>query len=125
MPTPPQLVQPAPPSPPNKFQFKPTRQPMLWAALAYAVGIIGGTDFSRPASWCIAATAAFLAAALYFLTRRKLLATILVFLTFFLAGVLQIQPRDSSAIRDSNLNPFAYGPPVQITAHVKREGRLR
>ena len=98
---------------------------MLWAALAYAVGIIGGTNFSRPASWCIAATAAFLAAALYFLTRRKLLATILVFLTFFLAGVLQIQLRDSSGIRDSNLNPFAYGPPVQITAHVKREGRLR
>ncbi|MFZ1927906.1 MAG: ComEC/Rec2 family competence protein [Candidatus Sulfotelmatobacter sp.] len=126
MPTPPQLVQPAPPSPPNKFQFKPTRQPMLWAALAYAVGIIAGTHFSRPASWCIAATAAFLASAFHFLARRKLLPTALALAAaFFFAGALQIQLRSSFTLRDLSLDPFAYGPPVQITAHVSREGRSR
>ncbi|MGC2647995.1 MAG: hypothetical protein WA261_17065, partial [Candidatus Sulfotelmatobacter sp.] len=115
MPTPPQLVQPAPPSPPNKFQFKPTRQPMLWAALAYAVGIIAGTHFSRPASWYIAATAAFLASAFHFLARRKLLPTALALAAaFFFAGALQIQLQSSSTLRDLSLNPFAYGPPVQI-----------
>ena len=125
MPPLPGMTPPAPPSPPNEFQFKPTRQPMLWATLAYALGIIAGAHFSHPASWCIAAAAAFLASALYFLAGRKLLATILALVTFFFAGFLQIQLRNSSAIRDLSLNPFAYGPPVQITAHVSREGRSR
>jgi competence protein ComEC len=116
-----------PPSPPvpNDFQFKPTRQPMLWAALAYAAGIIAGTRFAAPASWWIAAAAAVLTAALYFLARRKCLATILAFATFFLAGALHIQLKGLSSIPDRSLNPFAYGPEVQITAHVTRDGRLR
>ncbi|MGC2260866.1 MAG: ComEC/Rec2 family competence protein [Candidatus Sulfotelmatobacter sp.] len=125
MPPLPGMTPPAPPSPPNEFQFKPTRQPMLWATLAYALGIIAGAHFSHPASWCIAAAAAFLASALYFLAGRKLLATILALVTFFFAGFLQIQLRNSSAIRDLSLNPFTYGPPEQITAHVSREGRSR
>jgi competence protein ComEC len=98
---------------------------MLWAALAYAAGIIAGTHFSRPCSWCISATAAFLAAALYFLTRRKLLASILALAAFCFAGALQIQLQNSSAVRDSSLIPFAYGPPVQITGHVMRESKSR
>ncbi|MFY9790180.1 MAG: ComEC/Rec2 family competence protein [Candidatus Sulfotelmatobacter sp.] len=125
MPPLPGMTPPAPPSPPNEFQFKPTRQPMLWATLAYALGIIAGAHFSHPASWCIAAAAAFLASVLYFLAGRKLLATILALVTFFFAGFLQIQLRNSSAIRDLSLNPFTYGPPEQITAHVSREGRSR
>ncbi|MGB0006739.1 MAG: ComEC family competence protein, partial [Candidatus Sulfotelmatobacter sp.] len=125
MPPLPRMTPPAPPSPPNEFQFKPTRQPMLWATLAYALGIIAGAHFSHPASWCIAAAAAFLASVLYFLAGRKLLATILALVTFFFAGFLQIQLRNSSAIRDLSLNPFTYGPPEQITAHVSREGRSR
>jgi competence protein ComEC len=98
---------------------------MLWAALAYSAGIIAGTHFSRPISWSIGATTAFLAAALYFATRRNLIATILALATFFFAGALHIQLRNSSTGRDSSLNPFAYGPPVHITAHVMREGRSR
>ena len=125
MPPLPELAPPKRPSPPNEFQFKPTRQPMLWAALAYSAGIIAGTHFSRPASSWIVATAALLAAALYFLTRREWLATILALATFFLTGAFHIQLRSSSTVRDSSLNPFAYGPPVQITAHVMRDGRLR
>ncbi|MGA9507794.1 MAG: ComEC/Rec2 family competence protein [Candidatus Sulfotelmatobacter sp.] len=125
MPTLPQLTPPEPPSPPNEFQFKPTRQPMLWAALAYSAGIIAGTHLSRPASWWIITASVFLAAALYFLTRKKFLATILALATFFFAGGLHIQLGDSSTLRDTSLNPFAYGPPVQLTGHVKREGRSR
>ncbi|MGB8990169.1 MAG: ComEC/Rec2 family competence protein [Candidatus Sulfotelmatobacter sp.] len=125
MPPLPQLTQPKRPPSPNEFQFKPTRQPMLWAAVLYSAGIIAGTHFSRPASWWIGVTAAFLATALFFRTRRKLLAAVLAVATFFFAGVLHIQLGNSSAVRDSSLNPFAYGPPVQITAHVIREGRSR
>ncbi|MGB7599181.1 MAG: ComEC/Rec2 family competence protein [Candidatus Sulfotelmatobacter sp.] len=125
MPPPSGMTQSAPPSLPNEFQLKPTREPMLWAALAYAAGIIAGTHFYCPCTWwCIAATAP-LAAALYFLTKRKCLASFLALAAFFFAGALQIQLQNSSAIRDSSLSPFAYGPPVQITGHVMRESRPR
>jgi hypothetical protein len=63
------------PSPaPNEFLLKPTRHPMLWAAIAYSAGIVAGIYFVRPACWLIAAAAAFLAASIYFLTTRKWLA---------------------------------------------------
>jgi competence protein ComEC len=113
------------PQTPFEFQLKPTRQPMLWAAVAYSAGIIAGTYLSRPASWWIAAAATFLAAGLYFLNRRKWLGASLALGAFFLAGALHIQLKASSNISDPSLQPFAYGPEVQMTAHVTREGRLR
>ncbi len=98
---------------------------MLWAAVAYSAGIVAGTCLSRPASWWAAAAAAFLAAGLYFLTKKKWLGPALALGAFFLAGALHIQAKASSTILDPSLQPFAYGPEVQMTAHVTREGRLR
>ena len=108
---------------------------MLWAAVSYAAGIVACTYFSCPASWLLLAALAFLAAALYFLHRQEWLAATLALATFFLAGATVIQLLDthfkdiqlkaSSAVLDTGLQPFAYGPEVEITAHVTREGRLR
>jgi competence protein ComEC len=98
---------------------------MLWAALTYSTGIIAGTYFPRPASWWFAAGLAFLAAALYFLNKRKFFAIALALSAFFLTGALHIQLRAPIPARDPALDPFAYGPEIQITAHVTREGRLR
>ena len=98
---------------------------MLWAALAYSLGIVAGTYLARPISWWVAAGLAFIAAALYFVHKRTWLATSLALAVFFLAGPLHIQLRGASAILDPSLDPFAYGPEVQLTAHVTREGRLR
>src|SRR6202043_2467374 len=108
---------------PHKFQFKPTRQPMLWAALFYSSGIIGGIHAWRPASWWIVAGAAFLAAGLYFVRRRKYLGVSLALGAFFLAGALHIQLRTPATL-DTSLQPFA-DQPIEITAHVSREGKLR
>src|SRR5271165_2474337 len=109
---------------PHKFRLKPTRQPMLWAALSYSSGIIAGVYAWRPASWWIAAAAAFLAAGLYFARRRKYFGASLALGAFFLAGALHIQLRGPTVL-DTSLQPFAYDQPVDITAHVTREGRLR
>jgi competence protein ComEC len=98
---------------------------MLWAALTYSTGIIAGTYFPRPTSWWFAAGLAFLTAALYFLNKRKFFAIALALSAFFLAGALHIQLRAPIPTRDLALDPFAYGPEIQITAHVTREGRLR
>jgi competence protein ComEC len=118
---------PAPPAVPaqSQFQLKPTRQPMLWAALAYSLGIVAGTYLTCPISWWFAAGLAFIAAALYFVHKRTRLAIGLALAVFFLAGALHIQLRGASAILDPSLDPFAYGPEIQLTAHVTREGRLR
>jgi hypothetical protein len=61
---------PTPASPPA-FHFKASRQPMLWAAVAYSLGIVAGVYLWRPVLWWIVAVAAFVAAAVYFAERRS------------------------------------------------------
>ena len=124
MPPPPPVAQPQSPPHTHEFQLRPTRQPMLWATVAYSLGIIAGVYDWRPASWWITAAAAFLAAGLYFVGRRKYLGVGLALGAFFLAGALHIQLRGSAPL-DTSLQPFADDHPVEMTAHVTREGRLR
>jgi competence protein ComEC len=121
-PTPIQYPPSAPP--PHESQLKHTRQPMLWAALAYSTGIIAGVHAWRPASWWIVAGGAFLAAGLYLVRQRKRLGAGLALGAFFLVGALHIQLRGPANFNTS-LQPFANGEPIEITAHVIREGRLR
>ena len=125
MPPLPLIQKPPAPATPVEFQLKPTRQPMLWAALAYSAGIVAGLYLGRPASWWVAAGAAFLAAGLYFVRRRKWLGVGLALGAFFLAGALHIQVRGPANLLDTSLQPFADGQQVEMTAHVTREGRLR
>ena len=110
---------------PREFRLKPTRQPMLWAALSYSTGVIAGVHAWRPASWWIVAGAAFLSAGLYFVRRRKHLGAGLALGAFFLAGALHIQLRGPSALLDTSLQPFTDDRPVELTAHVIREGKFR
>jgi competence protein ComEC len=98
---------------------------MLWAALSYSLGIIAGVHAWRPVSWWVAAGVAFLAAGLFFVRRRNLLSVTLVLGAFFLAGALHIQLRGSKNALDTSLEPFADGQPVEMTAHVTREGKFR
>jgi competence protein ComEC len=113
------------PKPALGFKLKSTRQPMFWAAASYSAGIIAGSRLWHPCSWWIGAGLAFVAASLYFLHRRGWLSTALALGSLFLAGALHIQLRGPSSILDSSLQPFEYGPPVEMTAHVIRDGRLR
>ncbi|MFZ1009267.1 MAG: ComEC/Rec2 family competence protein [Candidatus Sulfotelmatobacter sp.] len=126
MPPSPPINNPSPPTPP-KFQLKPTRQPMLWAALVYSIGIAAGTYAWRPASWWLAAGTAFFAAGLYFVRKqkRKYLSAALALGAFFLAGALHIQLRGSYAPPDTSLQLFADGQPVDITAHAISEAKLK
>jgi competence protein ComEC len=113
------------PKAPLDFQLKSPRQPMFWAAVSYAAGIVVGSRLSHPVSWWIGAGWAFAAASLYFRHRRRWLGAALALGTLFLAGALHIQLRGPSSVPDSTLQPFEYGPAVEITAHVTREGGLR
>jgi competence protein ComEC len=98
---------------------------MLWAALFYSLGIVSATHAPRPASWLALTAFALLAAGLYFLHRRPRFAATLAVGAFFLIGALRLQLTGPAAIPDHALDAFAYGPEVEMTAHVIREGKLR
>src|SRR5579864_9171942 len=110
-------------SPPT-FNLKSRRQPALWAAMAYALGIIAGAHLWRPPSWWIVATAVFIAAAAYFIRRRVWLAGILALSAICFVGALHLEVRGASAVVDAGVLPFV-GEEVHIVGHVIREGRLR
>jgi len=119
------ITSPSAPPTPFEFQLKPTRQPMLWAALAYSSGIIAGVYAWRPASWWVFSASAFLAAGIYFVRRRKWIGVSLALGSLFVAGAIHIQLRGPANTLDTTLLPFADGQQVKMTAHVTREGRFR
>ncbi|MGO9439928.1 MAG: ComEC/Rec2 family competence protein [Terriglobales bacterium] len=101
-----------------------TRQPVFWAALAFAAGILLGTYAWRPPLWWIAAAAAFLCAAAYFLRRRCAAAVALALGAFVGMGALSVEL--ASAAGDPNdLAAFCERGPVIVSGHLLRDGTLR
>ena len=125
MPPLPLLHKPPPPTAPADPELRPARQPLLWAALAYSSGIIAGIYAWRPASWWIFAATVFVLAGLFFIRRRRWLGAFLALGAFFLAGALQIQLRGFRPVVDTSLLPYSDGQPIELIAHVVREGRSR
>ena len=80
---------------PPAFQFKASRQPMLWAAGTYSLGIVAGVHAWRPAVWWVVAAVMFCGAAVYFVSRRSGVACLLALASFFLAGALHFQLRSA------------------------------
>jgi competence protein ComEC len=103
---------------------RPGRQPLLWAALVFSLGLWVGARAWRPPSWWIAAVLAFSLAAVWFLRRRAWLAKGLSLGAWFLLGALLIQVRGPAA-GDPRILELANGREVTITAHVAREGYAR
>jgi competence protein ComEC len=98
---------------------------MLWAAVAYALGITGGVYLWRPAFLWIAGAGVFALAAGYFAHRRVKIGWALSLGTLFLAGALQVQLRDASTHLDTGILPYADREELEITAHVTRDGRVQ
>jgi competence protein ComEC len=103
---------------------KPPRQPLLWGALAFSLGLWMGARAWRPPSWWVAAFAAFVLAAVWFLRRRTWLAKTLSLGAWVLLGAFLIQIRCPEP-SDPRLLALADGREVTLTAHVMREGYVR
>ncbi len=89
------------------FQFKPVRQPMLWAAVAYSLGIVAGVYLWRPVLWWVVGALAVAMAAAYFAQRRVWLARGLALGALFFVGALQVQVRGASTSLDTSIQEFA------------------
>jgi competence protein ComEC len=111
---------------------EPTRQPLWWAALAFAAGIVIGERCWRPANWWLAAFTILLLAVLNFWIDRKgegrvwrlWLAWSLVLASFLVLGAWCIQAAESVPPPPS-LASFLTSQPVMVTAHVIRDGILQ
>ncbi|HET7440457.1 MAG TPA: ComEC/Rec2 family competence protein, partial [Terriglobales bacterium] len=100
------------------------RQPLLWAALAFAAGISAGPHLWRPAPWWTLSTIVFLASAAYWSQKRTTLANALALAALFMLGALNLQVRTRN-VSPSPVLPFADGREVTVTAHVIAEGNIR
>jgi competence protein ComEC len=109
--------------PDRKRQNLTTRQPLLRAALAYAVGIVVGSHCWRPSLWWVIAAVVFSAGAIYFLKYRPRFAPLLVIGVWFFLGALNVQVHGHPMIPD--ISRFAGQGEVVVIAHVTHEGYLR
>ena len=116
--------QPTPPDG-HRSRAAESRQPLLWAAFAFAAGILLGSCAWRPPLWWALATVAFLAAAAYFVLERAWVSKALALGTLFLIGAFSSQIRGGGNSPDLEILRFADGREVVITAHVIAEGRIR
>ncbi len=97
---------------------------MLWAALAYAGGIVTGFYVWRPPLWWLAAAIIFSASGAYFLRRRARAAFALGLSALFVTAALTMQLRVPEN-HETNVLAFADGRDLIVTAHVIEEGNLR
>ena len=103
---------------------KPPRQSLLWAALAFSMGLWVGVRAWRPPSWWVIALLAFVLAACWFVPRRAWMAKSLSLGAWSLLGAFLIQVRGGQA-GDPQILALADGREVTLTAHVMREGYAR
>lgn len=108
---------------PPTAQLKASRQPMLWAAVAYAAGIIAGVHLWRPPILWIIAGSFFIFAAAYFAFRRSRVGWAIALSALFVIGALHIQVSGANTHLDTGIQPYADGREIQITAHVTHDGR--
>ena len=97
------------------------RQPLLWAALAYASGTAAGVHVWRPATWWFAAVFVFLLAASFWTRKRPRLAQVLVLVAVASLATLAGQ------LRSITYTPYklpAEDAEVVISAHVVAEGEV-
>jgi len=110
---------------PDARVLAPTRQPLLWAALAFAAGIFLGFHLWRPAVWWLIAGIYFTLSGLYFLRRRTWLAATLGIGTLVATGAFAIQVEPPADAGDIDILQFTDGSEVIVTAHIIKEGVAR
>jgi competence protein ComEC len=103
------------------LSFGAPRQPLLWAALAYAAGITLGSFAWRPPLWWLIAALVLAASVAYLVRRRPKSALSLALAALTVLGALTIQVRGPLYNYDP-VPEFADGQDVVISAHVTHDG---
>ena len=103
----------------------PLRQPLLWASLAYAAGIVLGSHINRPVPLWVTAVLVFILGGAHFMRCRSWLAFTLALGSLALLGALAIQLHSIATPTDPRLFDLAEGGgEALITGHILHEGEL-
>jgi competence protein ComEC len=97
---------------------------MLWAALAYAGGIVTGFYAWRPALWWLIAAGVFCVSAAILRRRRAVASFALGLSALFVTAALTMQVHAPENVGNVDIVKFADGRDLLITAHVIKEGNL-
>ena len=98
---------------------------LLWAALAFAGGIVVGVHAWRPPLWWVIAWIVFALSSAYLLRRRGRSAFLVGLGAIFFLGALMVQLRGPDNAANSDWARFTDGTEVVLTAHVTKEGTLQ
>ena len=101
-----------------------TRQPVFWAAVTFAAGILLAAYVWRPPLWWTGTAGAFLGAAAFFLRHRLAAAVALALGAFVGVGALSFE-LEGAAGPPNQLAPFCERGPVTVTGYLLRDGTLR
>lgn len=108
---------------PHARKHRPVeRQPLLWAVLSYAGGIVFGGYAWRPFVWWLTAMLVFVVSAIYLRRHRVRSAFLIACAALFSVGAITIQLRPpAGSVSCSDID----GQDVLISGHITREGDLR
>jgi len=107
---------------PDGRPILPPHQPLLWAAIAFAVGILLGSYVLRPALWWLIAAAWFVISGTHFVRRRIWAASALGLGALIAAGAFSIQVCPPAETGSRNILQFTDGREVIVTGHIVKEG---
>ncbi|MEO6119288.1 MAG: DNA internalization-related competence protein ComEC/Rec2 [Terriglobales bacterium] len=108
-------------SPLNLF----TQQPMFWAAVAYAGGIVLASQQWRPMAWWLVAASGFITSSVILARRRPAWAGALTVAALLALGALHFELSSATRPPPPDLTRFTDGREVVIVAHVVRTGLPR
>lgn len=100
-------------------------QPLFYAALAFALGIIAGERMWRPPLWWVVAITIFLLAAVIFVRRDPRAAFACALAAIIAVAACEVQLLPLGAAPTPDLAAYLSDTPVEVTAHVVRASLLR
>ena len=109
----------------NRQGLLSSQQPLVYAAAAFAAGIVLGARGLHPSSWWIAGALVFTLSAVLLLRRRAAAALPCSLLVLVALGALNFQVRQQPAAGAADAARFSDASELTIIAHVTRDGVIR
>src|SRR5712675_2000849 len=100
-------------------------EPVFYAAVAFAVGIVIGTYTWRPSWWLLVVAAVFVAGSVALWVTRPRMSGVMAMLALVTLGTLQAQLDLASPAPLPDISPYADETEHTVIAHVLRSGLIK
>ena len=95
-----------------------SQQPLFYAALAFAAGIVFGARVWHPPNWWIAASLVFIFSATFFLARQRIISLSCGLLALSALGALTLQTHEQPDTGNPEVVRVSDGSEMLVTGHV-------